>query len=117
MLFPLVTRKPQGAEAASKRGFIAQGFEYSFLTQIKTGLYANQCLEGLLFTCLNCLCAAGDELNDEAGSRPFHGRAQWQFEDRMRVETYGTSKNRSTIRKCINRKNVDLRKTLAKYMW
>ncbi|XP_030613861.1 dynein heavy chain 7, axonemal isoform X2 [Archocentrus centrarchus] len=35
----------------------------------------------------------------------------------MQVHTYGTSKHRSIIRKCIERKNLNLRKTLAKFIW
>lgn len=73
----------------------------------------------LQFTFLNCFCAVGDELNDEAGSRAFqsHGRPQSQFEDRMWMQSRWTSKRRSRIRKSINRKNLNLRKNLVKFIW
>lgn len=120
-LFPLITQKPDGTETASKRGFIPLGFELLplFLDGFMPAVLFFLFFVALQFTFLNCFCAVGDELNDEAGSRAFqsHGRPQSQFEDRMWMQSRWTAKRRSRIRKSINRKNLNLRKNLVKFIW
>lgn len=120
-LFPLITQKPDGTETASKRGFIPLGFELLplFFGWFYASSFVFLFFVALQFTFLNCFCAVGDELNDEAGSRAFqsHGRPQSQFEDRMWMQSRWTSKRRSRIRKSINRKNLNLRKNLVKFIW